>query len=233
MRHILTFSGFLLSLGLVAASASAQDAAAAGAPAYSAAPSSHRSAVQLAFQGRINAMGYLAPKTNDLLSAIQTITPYVTPGVRLIDGRLFVGVGIGFGAFSSEECQDTCADYDRISQNYFALSPMAFFDILRAGPASLYAGGWFSFAPISSVTFETRRASTTVTNERDGGTAIGVNLGVGIRAQLVEGLAIGTEWGWGLASYSDDGAETGVARDLSTTLHGLFGTVMIEGSIGL
>lgn len=230
MRHISMLTGVLLSLLLVTASASAQDTAP---------PASRRSSVQLAFQGRLDAMGYLAPRndadprTTNLLSAIQTITPYVTPGVRLIDGRLFLGIGIGFGSYSYKQCQDTCDDYDLIGQSYFALSPMAFFDVLRSGPASLYAGGWFSFAPIGAATFETHRGATTNITETDSASAIGFNLAVGIRAQLVEGLSLGTEWGWGLTSYSSDGSEPGVARDVSTTMHGIFGTLMLEGAINL
>jgi len=224
MRHTATISALFASILLVSATAAAQDAAPAP-------QSSRRSAVQLAFQGRINAMGYLVPTEN--LARLQTITPYVTPGVRLIDGRLFVGLGIGFGGFSSNECQDTCDEYDRASQSYFALSPMAFFDILRAGPASLYAGGWFSFAPISSATVETRRGAMTSTFETDSATAIGVNLAVGIRGQIVEGLSIGTEWGWSFTSLSRDGGETGENDDTTTALHGIFGTVMVEGAINL
>jgi hypothetical protein len=228
MRHTLAISGILLSMMLVTATASAQDAGGSGAPASSA----RRSSVQLAFQGRVNAMGYVVP--TELLAQVQTITPYVTPGVRLIDGKLFVGIGIGFGSYSTEVCQDTCADYDRLSQSYFTLSPMATFDLLQAGPASLYVGGWFSFAPVSTVTFETRRGGSTLTEERNGGSALGFNLAVGIRAEIVRGLAVGTEWGWGLASYADDGREVDVpADDISTTTHGLFGTVMVEGAIDL
>ena len=131
MRHTLTISAALVSILLITSTAAAQDTAApATAPP---AQRTQRSALQLAFQGRINAMGYLAP--GDRLGSIQTITPYVTPGVRLIDGRLFLGLGIGFGGFSTTECQDTCADFDTQSQSYFALSPMVLFDVLRAGPA--------------------------------------------------------------------------------------------------
>lgn len=226
MRHTLTISGVLLTVLLATASASAQDGAA---PAQGS-----RSSVQLAFQGRIDAMGYLVPDTGGGgLASIQSITPYVTPGIRLIDGRLFVGVGIGFGGYSTKECQDTCDDYDAFSQSYFVLSPMAFFDILRAGPASLYAGGWFSFAPISSATAEIKRGAMTTTLETDAATAIGVNLAVGIRGQIVEGLSIGTEWGWAFTSLTADGNETGDARDESVTLHGIFGAVMVEGAINL
>lgn len=224
MRHTATIFALIVSILLVSATASAQDAAAAPAP-Y------RRSAVQLAFQGRINAMGYLVPVDN--LSQLQSITPYVTPGVRLIDGRLFLGIGIGFGGFSSNECLDTCDDYNRVSQSYFALSPMAFFDILRAGPASLYAGGWFSFAPISSATVEIKRGPVTTTVDSDAATAFGVNLAVGIRGQIVEGLAIGTEWGWSFTSMSRDGQETGENDDRSASMHGVFGTVMVEGAINL
>jgi len=221
MRHTATISTLFVSILLVSATAAAQEAAPTSTP-------NRRSAVQLAFQGRINAMGYLVPTRN--LAQLQTITPYVTPGVRLIDGRLFVGLGIGFGGFSSTNCMATCDDYTNTSQSYFALSPMAFFDILRAGPASLYAGGWFSFAPISSVSAETSGGPTF---ETESATAFGVNLAVGIRGQIVEGLSIGTEWGWSFTSLSSDGGEPGENDDETTSLHGIFGTVMVEGAINL
>ncbi len=223
MRLLSTLAATLLTALLFSATVSAQDAAAPPAP--------RRSGVQLALQGRLDAMAYTVP--TDVLGQLRSITPYATPGVRLLDGRLFVGLGLGFGSVDVTTCEDTCDDFDSVSQSYFTLSPMVFFDVLRAGPASLYAGGWFSFAPISAATVEIRRRAMTTIVETDETSAFGVNLAVGIRGQIVEGLAIGTEWGWAFTSASNDGRETGPRDDTTITQQGLFGTVMIEGSIGL
>jgi len=223
MRPTSIFAATLLTALLFTATALAQEP--------SVAPPSRRSGVRLALQGRMDAMAYTVP--TDVLGELRSVTPYATPGVRLIDGKLFVGLGLGFGSVDVTTCEDTCDDFESVSQSYFTLSPMVFFDVLQAGPASLYAGGWFSFAPISAATVEIRRGAMTTIVETEEATAIAVNLAVGIRGQIVEGLAIGTEWGWAFTSASNDGRETGPRDDTTLTQQGLFGTVMIEGSIGL
>jgi hypothetical protein len=197
------------------------------------------SAVRLALQGRLTAVQYtetrgLGVGPGDVGVPQSTLAPYATAGVRLIDSRLFVGLGLGFGSYSFKDCGATCDDYRSVSRGYFGLSPVVSFDFLRSGPAALYGLGWLTFGSIggSTVVIETPGARNT-TETRDGGSALGASLAVGIRANIVDGLAIGTEWGWGFASYVFDGREAGDAQDESVFTHGMFGTVMIEGSLGL
>lgn len=187
------------------------------------------SGLRLAIQGRINVQSALE---NGIVGTARPVVPTATVGVRLLDQRLFLGLGLGFGALSTSNCGNMGCDADKTtrSQSYFSLSPLATFDLLREEFGALYLAGWFNFLSYSAVHVE-HTGDPAV--ETGGGSGVGLNLALGLRGFITRGVSLGTEWGWGFVSATDDGDRTGDPDDTSTFVHGIFGTVVVEGSIGL
>lgn len=185
--------------------------------------------IRLAIQGRFVLVSALDAA---ITGGNRPVTPVATVGVRLMDQRLFLGLGLGFGGTSVSTCGNAGCDNDKTtrSQSYFSVSPVATFDVLRERFGALYLAGWFNFLSYSAVHLEhTGDASV----ETGGGSGIGLNLAVGLRGKITDGLSIGTEWGWGFVSASDEGNASGDPDDTNTFAHGIFGSVVVEGSIGL
>ncbi len=232
-------SSFLVVTALVsAAPAAAQDQPAAA--------SSGGGGVRIALQGRVDALniagldnGFTLGGGGGALTIPLTFVPQVTAGVRLVDTRLFLGLGLGFFGASSSECAGSsggCADEETTtSTSGFGLAPLVSFDLLRdpARIAALYILGWLNLASFGGQTVETVRPGMTDTRTTDNDFWWGVNAGIGVRANISPAFAVGTEWGWGFATTSNDGGTAGPPDDSSLFIHGIFGTIFLEGSIGL
>jgi hypothetical protein len=147
------------------------------------------------------------------------LVPLVAPGVRLLDDKLFIGLGLGLHGRAFEN--DAGAEE---SQSGFGLSPLVTFDLLRDGFAALHLLAAINLASIGES--ETCTPMGVCTDNNDGVTGIGLTLGAGVRGLIGAGLSLGAEFGWGFLSSSAD-------NDDSLFVHGLFGALILEASIGL
>lgn len=186
--------------------------------------SSSSSGLRIALQGRLDAvnMTQLArPAVPDNLAGTlgaNLLTPVVTPGVRLLDTRLFLGLGLGWSHASSE-----ANNGDSDSQGGFSLVPTVSFDVLSNEDAALSLGAMLTLASLGQT--ENCNNNTCV-DENDDAFGLGLSALVGIRGKISEALSLGTEFGWGFLSVNRDGN-----RDLF--VHGLLGMIVLEASIGL
>jgi hypothetical protein len=197
---------------LGANAASAQEATASGDTTTATASSSYSapSSIRLGLQGRfslLNTIYYTFPEATYGMALV----PIITPGVRLLDERLYVGLGIGFWGWDSD------AENDESSRAGFSMSPMAFYDLVSESIGALAIGGWLTIADISDT-------KDNGDKQRDGGFGFGLNLGAQVRGKISRALAIGGEFGWGFLMQSGD-------RDIF--LHGVFGNILLEASVGL
>lgn len=175
---------------------------------------------RLALQLRLNAVNVLEVSNvvdNRVLDS--TAVPLVTPGVRLLDSKLFIGVGLGFNGVSSED-----EDGDEMSQSGFTVSPLGSYDLLVDDSAALSLLGWLNLSSLSET--EVCDSDGTCVDLETDVFAWGLNLGVGVRGFISPGLAIGGEFGWGFLSASAD-----AGGDVFG--HGLFGNLLFEASIGI
>lgn len=177
---------------------------------------------RLGIQARIDALNMLGfsipPGSMALdvaLEARSLFVPIVTPGVRFLDDRLFLGLGLGFSGFSTSN-PDT-------SRSGWSLSPLATYDLLLDQYAAFYLAGWFNLAHLGQ-SEACNAAGTCVTMNNDA-TGWGLNLGAGVKGMLSRGLALGGEFGWGFLDVSTDGPDAFV--------HGVFGNIFLEASVGL
>ncbi len=198
------------------------------------------SGTRIALQARLDAFNLFGVQDSVLVDDADTtipgaFVPLVTPGVRLMDGRLFLGVGFGFYGISQTECGgDGCDDDETtFSTSGWSVNPLASFDILADDFGALHLVGWLNFADLGGATIERRTPGMTDTRDIDGLFWWGLNLGAGVRGKLSEGAALGAELGWGFATSSDDGDEPGDADDTDLFVHGIFGILLFEGSVGL
>lgn len=147
------------------------------------------------------------------------LVPLATPGVRLLDGKLFLGAGLGLHGWSEEE-----PDGDESSRSGFGISPLAQFDVLREGSAALSLGGALHLASLGETEVCPNGGSCMDAN--DGATGVGLSLGAGVRGNLLPGLAIGGDLGWGFLSISRD-------NDSSLFIHGIYAAIMVEATVGI
>lgn len=187
-------------------------------------PSSGSSGTRLGIQARLNALNVLELVT-PIQEGIGPSVPIVTPGVRFVDGKLFLGVGLGFVGGSN----DTGGGGADRGQSGFTLSPLVSYDVLTDAVAALHLVGWFNIATLGEQ--EVCGANGVCADDPNSdASGLGLNLGAGVRGKLNEGLAIGGEFGWGFMSGSD-GRGGGAPNDYFN--HGLFGTLLFEASVGL
>jgi len=200
--------------------------------------SSRPSAVRLAIQARLDMLNMVGVTDAAVIGSfggggtfalIGQMAPYVAPGVRLVDNRLFLGLGLGFTAFVDSECMNPACDTETTtSRSGWTLSPLVSFDLLQRDEGALYLLGWFNLAGIGDSTVETvSPAGSMEFTSNDGAFGVGLNIGAGLRGNISESLGLGAEFGYGFLSFSDD------EDDDSTTFHALFGTIFLEASIGL
>jgi hypothetical protein len=176
--------------------------------------------LRFGIQGRIDAMNLLARSPlgfveNDLGGGL---VPIVAPGFRLLNDRLYLGLGLGFASTRRTE-----EDGDERSRSVFSLSPMVNYDLLSDDLAALYLLGWLNFLSLG----DEEVCDDNVCRRRDDGLfAWGLNLGVGVRGKITRGLGIGAEFGWGfLSTDENDGDER--------FFHGIFGAILFEATVGI
>lgn len=206
-------ASWALLVGLLVATsgASAQDPA--GGVAAAPAAGGGSSGLALEFQGRYSLLSEVS-----FFNDTPRLLPPVAIGLRLLDGRLYVGLGLVFDSTRVKVCPamgdcDTNAD-----GNLFGVAPVVTYDILSRGAAHLY--------PMASLTFARNEVVTAGPNDDF---AWGMNLGLGLRGDIGDAVSIGSEWGWGFVRASDDigGASVHLMG------HGFFGTVNLSARIGL
>lgn len=148
--------------------------------------------------------------------------PLATPGVRFVDGKLFLGLGLGFVG-GNNDTGGGGGGADR-GQSGFSLSPLVSYDVLSDAVAALHLVGWFNIASLGEEE-DCNAAGVCSDDPNSDASGLGLNLGAGVRGKLSEGLAIGGEFGWGFMS--------GSVGPVDYFNHGLFGTLLFEASVGL
>jgi hypothetical protein len=180
--------------------------------------------IRLGLQLRLDAINTLALSSSLEFAALdlnnigqQLFVPLATPGVRILDDELFLGLGFGFVGASVE------TGPAEFSRSGFSISPLASYDLLDDDTAALSVLGWFNLASLG----ETEECVANVCEDQnDDEFAVGLSLGAGLRGFLSESVAIGGELGWGFLSASaDSGGDVFV--------HGLFANVLLEASMML
>jgi hypothetical protein len=149
------------------------------------------------------------------VDASPQLVPLVTPGVRILNERLFLGLGFGFwGRASGKDITN--------SRAAFSMNPTALYDIISEPIAALSVGGWLNLADVSG---NKSCSASNCSKANDGTFGWGVNLAAGIRGKISRGLAIGGEFGWGFLKTSGDSTD-----DFG---HGVFGNILLEASVGI
>lgn len=178
------------------------------------------SGVRLGVQVRVDAFNVIGAQT-DLGGGTgeysSAFTPIVTPGVRLLDQRLYVGLGLGFNGYNV----DVGADAEQ-SRSAFSLAPMAMFDVLADDWGALSLGGWLTLSSVGDTETCDDDGCVTVDDSTFGW---GLNLMAGLRGQLTPSLALGGELGWGFLDLSSDGDDD--------FFHGVLGLLVIEATLGI
>lgn len=227
----------LVTLGL-AAPALAQDNIEAGATSASYSGSSSTSStssgdVRIGLQIRLDALNMLGPLDTTTTSpggmgggiggaeviGRRLLVPLATAGVRFLDQRLFLGLGLGLHGWSTEDDPGNTA-----GRSGFSLSPLAQFDVLRDGPAALSLGGALHLGSLSET--EVCDPDDDCMDLDDGASAIGLSLGTEVRGNIFPGLALGGDFGWGFMSISGD-------NDESVFVHGIYAALMVEATVGI
>jgi hypothetical protein len=194
---------------------------------YSGASAGGGSDVRIGMQIRLDAINVLGPidtsgaptgRPSDGL-ARRLLVPLAAIGARLVDDRLFIGAGIGFYGWSTEDDPG-----NESSQSGFGLSPLAQYDVLRDDVAALSLGGALHIASLSES--EDCNPDGDCMEQNDGGTGVGLSLGAGVRGLITPGLALGGDLGWGFLSISGD-------NDSSAFVHGIYAALLLEATIGL
>jgi hypothetical protein len=72
----------------------------------------------------------------------QLLVPVATPGVRILDEQLFLGLGFGFVGVSVDEGPNEA------SRSGFSISPLASYDVLDDDTAALSLLGWINMASL-------------------------------------------------------------------------------------
>jgi hypothetical protein len=176
--------------------------------------------LRLGIQGRLDAINMVAIADPDpFLSQRRLLVPIVTPGVRLLDdNELFLGLGLGFSGYSSDNGPN------EQSRSGWSLSPLASFDVLKDDVAALALLGWINLASLGE---EENCDAGGCETDNDDAFGWGLSLGAGLRGFVSEGLALGGEFGWGFLDIGYDGGGPDVF------VHGIFGNIFLEASIGL
>jgi hypothetical protein len=180
-----------------------------------------RLALQLRFDA-LNMLNFAAPNLQGLDAPTvgrRLLVPLVAPGVRLLDDRLFLGLGLGLSGASQDNGNNM-----KQSRSGWSLTPAVTYDVLHEQIAALSLIGMLNLARLSESTACNNNACIDTRNAVFG---VGVSLGAGLRGLISQGLALGGEFGWGFLSLSQEGNGPGAF------VHGLFGTLFLEASVGL
>ncbi len=179
--------------------------------------------VRLGVQLRLDALNMLALSAPDLqgLNAAavgrRLLVPMVAPGARFLQQRMFLGLGLGLSGASESNGNN------KTSRSGWSLSPLITYDVLRDQVAALYLVGLLNMARLG----ESRRCNAGgCVDQADDVFGWGLTLGAGLKGMLTEGLALGGEFGWGFLDLS-------VSNGPDAFVHGLFGNLYLEASVGL
>jgi len=142
--------------------------------------------------------------------------PMVTPGLRLIDGKLFVGLGLGFSSWSWDQ------GANEASRTAWSLSPVFSYDVLSDEAAALSLGGAIHLMKLG----ETEDCDPDCNDVNDDAFGLGLNLTAGIRGHITEGLSIGGDFGYSFLNVEWDSGP-------DVFWHGLVGALVVEGSVGI
>jgi hypothetical protein len=145
------------------------------------------------------------------------LVPIATPGVRLLDRALFLGLGFGFTGASFDNGPN------EESRSGFSVSPLVSYDVLSDDSAALSLLGWLNLASLSET--ETCGAGGCL-EMNDDAFGWGVSLGAGLRGFLTRSLSIGGELGWGFLSVGYDAGP-------DVFVHGVFGNLVFEALLDL
>jgi hypothetical protein len=182
-----------------------------------------RLALQLRFDA-LNMLNFAAPNLQGLDTPTvgrRLLVPLVAPGVRFLDDRLFLGLGLGLsGASQNNGGNNTMKQ----SRSGWSVTPTVTYDVLHDQIAALSLIGMLNMARLGE---STACNPTACVDQRNAVFGVGVTLGAGLRGLISQGLALGGEFGWGFLSLSQE------ANGPGAFVHGLFGTLFLEASIGL
>ena len=180
--------------------------------------------IRLALQLRLDAINTLAlaePGGIDDLGFLyvgrQLLVPVATPGVRLLDDELFLGLGFGFAGVSTDDGPNEA------SRGGFSVSPLASYDVLDDDAAALSLLGWLNLASLGETEACTAAGCTDLNNDAFGW---GLSLGAGLRGFLTDSVSVGGELGWGFLSVGYDAGP-------DAFVHGIFANLFLEASIML
>ena len=104
------------------------------------------------------------------------------------------------------------ATFDLLSDEYAALSLLGALNIGSLGESETCGNG--------------PGGAMTCVQSDDDAFGFGLTLGAGIRGMITQGLALGGEFGWGFLSIAADPAG-------DTFVHGIFGNLTLEASVGI
>jgi hypothetical protein len=210
-----------IEMGATQASQVETNAGASSSRVHTSAPVIHDSGVRIALQARLDALNLLAfsQPDADMLNGgsvgRRLLVPMVAPGVRLVDGKLFAGLGLGLAGVSTG---------NNTSRSGWSLDPVVTYDLLRDQVAALSLVGMLNFARLSRTEVCNANVCMDQNNSLFGW---GLSVGAGLRGLISQGLSLGGEFGWGFLDLAP-GAGGG-----HTFVHGLFGNIFLEASVGI
>ena len=180
--------------------------------------------IRLGLQLRLDAINTISLSSSLDLAGLdlnnigqQLLVPLATPGVRILDDQLFLGLGFGFVGASAENGPVEA------SRSGFSINPLASYDLLDDETAALSLLGWFNLASVG----ETEECvGNTCEDQNNDAFGVGLSLGAGLRGFLTESIALGGELGWGFLSVSQDAGG-------DVFVHGIFANVLLEASLML
>ena len=180
--------------------------------------------IRLALQLRIDAINTLALADPSGVEGAgfmsvgrRLLVPVATPGVRILDDELFLGLGFGFAGASYDNGPN------EESRGGFSVSPLASYDVLDDDSAALSLLGWLNLASLGESEVCTAAGCADQNNDVF---AWGLSLGAGLRGFLTESVSVGGEFGWGFLSAGFD-----AGGDVFG--HAVFGNLFLEASLML
>lgn len=186
------------------------------------------SSFYLEMQGRIDAFAVagvdavVSDSGTGGLGVSLPMVPFMALGVRLLDQKLYVGLGLGFGSRSiSTDREAPVPDTDE-RRSAFMLTPMATFDVLVRGAVALYPLVILKMGSIGG-------GDNDNTPDPEGAFWWGLNAGVGLRGDVTDNVGLFTEFGWGFAH----GAWSTDTQDESRFFQGLFAAMGLAIRMGL
>jgi len=180
--------------------------------------------IRLALQLRLDAINTLALSSSLGVDGAgftdlgrQLLVPVATPGVRILDEQLFLGLGFGFVGVSADEGPNEA------SRSGFSISPLASYDVLDDDTAALSLLGWINMASLGETEVCTAAGCADQNNDAFGW---GLSLGAGLRGFLTDSVALGGELGWGFLNVGYDAGP-------DVFVHGIFANLLLEASLML